>query len=134
MHTLTFLHASHVKWKAAFIFNNNDNKIYFQVVTILGSATLSLTSPFNSTFQIAELEGLDQKQISTYQTIVTENNINGKVLSTCDLSELGHIMAMTFGDWQLFRAWVLAARNPGKECVTWYVCVWDPTIRFFVVS
>ncbi|XP_078369794.1 kinase D-interacting substrate of 220 kDa B-like isoform X5 [Oculina patagonica] len=66
--------------------------------------------------QIAELEGLDQKQISTYQTVITENNINGKVLATCDLTELGHIMGMTFGDWQLFRAWVLAARNPAQEC------------------
>lgn len=72
-------------------------------------------------FQIAELEGLDQKQISTYQTIITENNINGKVLSTCDLNELGQIMTMTFGDWQLFRAWVLAVRNPGQECTMWYV-------------
>lgn len=66
--------------------------------------------------QIAELEGLDQKQISTYQSIITENNINGKVLSTCDLGELGQIMAMTFGDWQLFRAWVLSARYPAQEC------------------
>ncbi|KAJ7327762.1 hypothetical protein OS493_026641 [Desmophyllum pertusum] len=66
--------------------------------------------------QIAELDGLDQKQISTYQTVITENNINGKVLATCDLNELGHIMGMTFGDWQLFRAWVLAARNPAQEC------------------
>jgi len=68
-----------------------------------------------------ELEGLDQKQISTYQTVITENNINGKVLATCDLNELGHIMGMTFGDWQLFRAWILAARNPAQECTAWYV-------------
>jgi len=71
--------------------------------------------------QIAELEGLDQKQISTYQTVITGNNINGKVLATCDLNELGHIMGMTFGDWQLFRAWVLAARKPAQECTAWYV-------------
>ena len=70
--------------------------------------------------QIAELEGLDQKQISTYQTVITENNINGKVLATCDLNELGHIMGMTFGDWQLFRAWVLTARTPAQECTSWY--------------
>lgn len=73
--------------------------------------------------QIAELEGLDQKQISTYQTVITENNINGKVLATCDLNELGHIMGMTFGDWQLFRAWVLAARTPAQECTPWYALV-----------
>lgn len=72
-------------------------------------------------FQIAELEGMDQKQISTYQTVITENNINGKVLAACDLNELGHIMGMTFGDWQLFRAWVLTARNPAPECTAWYV-------------
>ncbi|XP_032231090.2 kinase D-interacting substrate of 220 kDa isoform X2 [Nematostella vectensis] len=67
--------------------------------------------------QLAELEGLDQKQISSYQGIVTENNINGKVLATCDLTELGQIMGMTFGDWQLFRAWILNARFP-QECGT----------------
>jgi len=53
--------------------------------------------------------------------VITENNINGKVLATCDLNELGNIMGMTFGDWQLFRAWVLAARNPAQECTAWYV-------------
>ena len=70
------------------------------------------------------MEGLDQKQISTYQTVVTENNINGKVLASCDLSELSHIMAMTFGDWQLFRAWILTARNPNQECTTWLVTLY----------
>lgn len=82
-----------------------------------------------------ELEGLDQKQISTYQTVITENNINGKVLATCDLNELGHIMGMTFGDWQLFRAWILAARNPAQECTAWYVnkfaCDFSLCFRFF---
>lgn len=83
------------------------------------SRVLNLTVSLAS--KIAELEGLDQKQISTYQTVITENNINGKVLATCDLNELGHIMGMTFGDWQLFRAWVLAARTPAQECTSWYV-------------
>ena len=85
-----------------------------------------------------ELEGLDQKQISTYQTVITENNINGKVLATCDLNELGHIMGMTFGDWQLFRAWILAARNPAQECTAWYVntfaCDFSLCIRFFKMN
>ena len=75
------------------------------------------------TFQVAELEGLGQKQISTYQATITENNINGKVLAACDLNELGQIMNMTFGDWQLFRAWVLEARNPSQDCV-WYVLLY----------
>ena len=57
---------------------------------------------------------MDPKQISTYQTTVTENNINGKVLATCDLSELGQLMAMTFGDWQLLKAWIQSARL--QEC------------------
>ncbi|XP_031554950.1 kinase D-interacting substrate of 220 kDa B-like isoform X3 [Actinia tenebrosa] len=65
--------------------------------------------------QLSELEGLDQKQMSTYQKVVTDNNINGKVLASCDLSELSQIMGMTFGDWQLFRAWIINARYP-QEC------------------
>ena len=84
-------------------------------------------------FQVAELEGLDQRQISTYQTVITENNINGKVLATCDLNELGQIMNMTFGDWQLFRAWVLTARNPSPECIMWYVCVYVCLFPFRIV-
>ena len=93
----------------------------------LRTAKLLLTRPpfqiyqnITYTFQVAELEGLGQKQISTYQATITENNINGKVLAACDLNELGQIMNMTFGDWQLFRAWVLEARNPSQDCM-WYV-------------
>lgn len=57
-------------------------------------------------------------RISTYQSVVTSNNINGKVLVTCDMNELAQVMNMTFGDWQLFRAWVLTARYP-QECEAW---------------
>ncbi|XP_029195259.2 kinase D-interacting substrate of 220 kDa-like isoform X4 [Acropora millepora] len=92
---------------------------HLQVSTVVNSskkANLATLTVEDVCKQIAELEGLDQKQISTYQTIITENNINGIVLSTCDLGELGQIMAMTFGDWQLFRAWILTARNPGQDC------------------
>ena len=97
--------------------------------TLLTGKLLLTRSPFQIyqnityTFQVAELEGLGQKQISTYQATITENNINGKVLAACDLNELGQIMNMTFGDWQLFRAWVLEARNRSQDCV-WYVLLY----------
>ena len=85
-------------------------------------------------YQIAELDGLDQKQISTYQTLITKNNINGKVLSTCDLNELGHVMAMTFGDWQLFRSWILAARNPAQDCTLWCASNFCSSFLFVILS
>ena len=103
------------------------NSAYCQITSY--TVTFSNLQNITYTFQVAELEGLGQKQISTYQATITENNINGKVLAACDLNELGQIMNMTFGDWQLFRAWVLEARNPSQDCV-WYVLLYVfPLVR-----
>lgn len=53
----------------------------------------------------------DYKQI--YKANLRENNINGKVLACCDLTELKSELQMTFGDWQLFRDWI--SRHRSKE-------------------
>ena len=47
----------------------------------------------------------DFKQI--YAANLKENNINGKVLVCCDLNELKSELRMTFGDWQVFKDWIL---------------------------
>jgi hypothetical protein len=58
-------------------------------------------------FSIAQI---DDKHKLNYMNNVKEKNINGKVLLWCDLDELKSELQMTFGDWQLFKNWVLAQR------------------------
>ena len=48
------------------------------------------------------------KQI--YKSFLRENNISGKVLACCELDELKAELKMTFGDWQLFKNWILNQR------------------------
>ena len=55
------------------------------------------------------------KAIPSYQTTIRENNISGRVLRECEISELRDIMAMNFGDWQLFKIWILR-RRPHHAC------------------
>lgn len=49
------------------------------------------------------LEGLNSLQLAAYQSRIQENNITGLVLMTCDITELKSVMAMSFGDWELFK-------------------------------
>jgi len=55
----------------------------------------------------------DYKQI--YKSNLVENNINGKVLACCDIDELKSELQMTFGDWQVFKAWILQQRKLTSE-------------------
>ncbi|CAH1776765.1 unnamed protein product [Owenia fusiformis] len=57
------------------------------------------------------IEGMDKRMTSKYQDKLLANNINGMVLSTCDLDELKPELKMTFGDWQLFKAAVVHLRH-----------------------
>ena len=50
----------------------------------------------------------DFKQI--YKAALKDSNINGKVLSFCNLDELKLELKMTFGDWQMFKNWVQTKR------------------------
>ncbi|XP_074651491.1 uncharacterized protein LOC141906167 isoform X2 [Tubulanus polymorphus] len=64
---------------------------------------------------ISRLEGLNRNMLSTYIATIKENNLNGFVLSHCDLEELKQVVGMNFGDWQLFRAMILALREREEE-------------------
>ncbi|VDO03098.1 unnamed protein product [Rodentolepis nana] len=48
---------------------------------------------------------------STYQTHVRRQNINGQVLSVCDLTKLRSELQMSFGDWQLFKTFIVYLRS-----------------------
>ena len=60
---------------------------------------------------LAHVDGLNIHQLPLYQQSVEENNINGMVLSQCELDELGKVLGMKFGDWQLFRTVILSLRE-----------------------
>lgn len=70
---------------------------------------------------IARIKGINPQKIFDYQQAVLDNNINGMVLSQCELDELGKCLGMKFGDWQLFRAAIEALReaeeNPAGDAV-----------------
>jgi ankyrin repeat-rich membrane spanning protein len=44
-------------------------------------------------------------------TAIRSNNISGRVLSVCDMTELRGILALNFGDWNLFRLALLSMRE-----------------------
>ena len=50
------------------------------------------------------------KRLNYAQTI-REKNVCGKVLSMCELDELKIELDMTFGDWLLFKTWLIMKRN-----------------------
>uniref|UniRef100_A0A4W5PSM7 Kinase D interacting substrate 220 n=1 Tax=Hucho hucho TaxID=62062 RepID=A0A4W5PSM7_9TELE len=47
----------------------------------------------------------------------TRANVNGRVLSQCNLEELKKEMNMNFGDWQLFRAMVMEQRHGESQAL-----------------
>ena len=60
---------------------------------------------------LSRVDGLNTHQLPSYQQSVEENNINGMVLNQCELDELGKVLGMKFGDWQLFRTVILSLRE-----------------------
>ncbi|XP_017294715.1 kinase D-interacting substrate of 220 kDa B isoform X2 [Kryptolebias marmoratus] len=61
--------------------------------------------------RVRQIEGIDQSIIGQYTATVRKANVNGRVLSQCNIDELKKEMNMNFGDWQLFRAMVLEMRH-----------------------
>ncbi|KAK9889799.1 hypothetical protein WA026_007172 [Henosepilachna vigintioctopunctata] len=57
-----------------------------------------------------KMEDLNKEALMEYSKIIKDNNINGKVLMNCDLDELKHLLKMSFGDWELFKACMLSLR------------------------
>ncbi|MGH0149470.1 UNVERIFIED_CONTAM: hypothetical protein FKN15_046246 [Acipenser sinensis] len=57
------------------------------------------------------IEGIDQSMLPQYTTTIKKANVNGRVLSQCNLDELKKEMSMNFGDWQLFRGTVMELRH-----------------------
>ena len=60
---------------------------------------------------LGKVEGLNSTMLESYQEKIAELNINGFVLSSCEIDELKDVMTMNFGDWQLFKSIVLHLRE-----------------------
>ncbi|XP_066918421.1 kinase D-interacting substrate of 220 kDa B-like isoform X4 [Clytia hemisphaerica] len=71
---------------------------------------LSKMTPEDVVSQLAEIEGIETSLVPSYRDRILENNINGRVLISCDMNELREAMQMKFGDWQLFKAWINSSR------------------------
>jgi len=79
--------------------------------SVADDVSLSQLSSNDIVKQISEIDGINCESIALYQMQLKDHNINGKVLAACDLNELRDALQMAFGDWQLFKAWILSART-----------------------
>uniref|UniRef100_A0A672SR18 Kinase D interacting substrate 220 n=1 Tax=Sinocyclocheilus grahami TaxID=75366 RepID=A0A672SR18_SINGR len=54
--------------------------------------------------KLRQIQGLDSSMLEQYIGTIKKANVNGRVLSQCNLDELKKEMNMNFGDWHLFRS------------------------------
>ncbi|XP_030643113.1 kinase D-interacting substrate of 220 kDa B isoform X2 [Chanos chanos] len=81
---------------------------------VVPSAPAVLLSSFSTDVvceRLRQIEGLDPSMLEEYTSTIKKANVNGRVLSQCNLEELKKEMNMNFGDWQLFRAMVMEQRH-----------------------
>ncbi|XP_067098892.1 kinase D-interacting substrate of 220 kDa B isoform X1 [Osmerus mordax] len=67
--------------------------------------------------RVKQIDGMDPNMLSQYTTTIKKANVNGRVLSQCNLDELKKEMDMNFGDWQLFRATVMELRQAESQAL-----------------
>ncbi|XP_067337026.1 kinase D-interacting substrate of 220 kDa B isoform X1 [Channa argus] len=66
---------------------------------------------------LKQIDGLDSSMLPEYSATIKKANVNGRVLSQCNLDELKKEMEMNFGDWQLFRAMVMEQRQVESQAL-----------------
>ncbi|KAM3594113.1 uncharacterized protein V6R79_002457 [Siganus canaliculatus] len=64
---------------------------------------------------VKQIDGIDPSMLPQYMATIKKANINGRVLSQCNLDELKKEMEMNFGDWQLFRGMVMEQRHTESQ-------------------
>nr|XP_033499342.1 kinase D-interacting substrate of 220 kDa B isoform X3 [Epinephelus lanceolatus] len=67
--------------------------------------------------RLRQLDGIDPSMLPQYTSTIKKANINGRVLSQCNLDELKKEMEMNFGDWQLFRGAVMELRHAESQAM-----------------
>ncbi|XP_029486914.2 kinase D-interacting substrate of 220 kDa B-like isoform X5 [Oncorhynchus nerka] len=80
---------------------------------VSGTPAILLSSMNTDTVceRVKHIEGIDQSMLAQYTATIKKANVNGRVLTQCNIDELKSEMKMNFGDWQLFRGTVLEMRH-----------------------
>uniref|UniRef100_A0AAZ3QR39 KAP NTPase domain-containing protein n=1 Tax=Oncorhynchus tshawytscha TaxID=74940 RepID=A0AAZ3QR39_ONCTS len=66
---------------------------------------------------VTHIDGMDPSMLAQYTATIKKANVNGRVLSQCNLEELKKEMNMNFGDWQLFRGMVMEQRHGESQAL-----------------
>uniref|UniRef100_A0A672IWG8 Kinase D-interacting substrate 220b n=1 Tax=Salarias fasciatus TaxID=181472 RepID=A0A672IWG8_SALFA len=85
------------------------------VVSAAPSVLLSSMTTESVCERVRLIEGIDQSMMGQYSATIRKANVNGRVLSQCNIDELKKEMNMNFGDWQLFRATILDMRHTESQ-------------------
>ncbi|XP_071183252.1 kinase D-interacting substrate of 220 kDa B isoform X2 [Salvelinus alpinus] len=67
--------------------------------------------------RVKHIDGMDPSMLAQYTSTIKKANVNGRVLSQCNLEELKKEMNMNFGDWQLFRGMVMEQRHGESQAL-----------------
>ncbi|XP_064810181.1 kinase D-interacting substrate of 220 kDa B isoform X2 [Oncorhynchus masou masou] len=67
--------------------------------------------------RVIHIDGMDPSMLAQYTATIKKANVNGRVLSQCNLEELKKEMNMNFGDWQLFRGMVMEQRHGESQAL-----------------
>uniref|UniRef100_A0A8C7CZ07 Kinase D interacting substrate 220 n=1 Tax=Oncorhynchus kisutch TaxID=8019 RepID=A0A8C7CZ07_ONCKI len=84
------------------------------------SAPVVLLSSLNTDVvceRVIHIDGMDPSMLAQYTATIKKANVNGRVLSQCNLEELKKEMNMNFGDWQLFRGMVMEQRHGESQAL-----------------
>ncbi|XP_015230139.1 PREDICTED: kinase D-interacting substrate of 220 kDa-like isoform X3 [Cyprinodon variegatus] len=72
--------------------------------------------------RLKQIDGMDPNMLPQYAATIAKANINGRVLTHCNLDELKKEMEMNFGDWQLFRGMVMEQRHAETQAALQEEC------------
>uniref|UniRef100_A0A4W5R147 Kinase D-interacting substrate 220b n=1 Tax=Hucho hucho TaxID=62062 RepID=A0A4W5R147_9TELE len=86
---------------------------------VSGTPAILLSSMNTDTVceRVKQIEGIDQSMLAQYTATIKKANVNGRVLTQCNIDELKNEMKMNFGDWQLFRGTVLEMRHVESQVI-----------------
>ncbi|XP_013887411.1 kinase D-interacting substrate of 220 kDa isoform X3 [Austrofundulus limnaeus] len=82
---------------------------------ICPAALLSSLSTDAVCERLRQIDGIDPNMLLQYAAKIKKANVNGRVLTHCNLDELKREMEMNFGDWQLFRGMVVEQRHAENQ-------------------
>uniref|UniRef100_A0A673CQ07 Uncharacterized protein n=1 Tax=Sphaeramia orbicularis TaxID=375764 RepID=A0A673CQ07_9TELE len=90
------------------------------VLYLLQGSPVVLLSSLNTDAvceRLKHIDGIDPNMLPQYTATIKKANINGRVLTQCNLDELKKEMEMNFGDWQLFRGMVVEQRHAESQAL-----------------